>query len=232
MHSNDTRLIQLIYEQQVVQQPAPVSPQQQQQSVPMPQQQQSIAQNQQPAASQQSVKLTTWGDLQQIIESIKQKLNKQTQKQGAKLASKVALDAMLGTLGPLASVVTNATSVYDFFKTVTRQPDSKKTGTFIDQLDVDDAFSDLVDDKVEAAFLKSIEIMVNSHQPNEPLPPNWNMTNELVKFLKQRYSKSPAVQQHLMDLETKLKSNVSNVVAAPVAGIQQQQPAQPGVIQA
>lgn len=237
MHNKDTQLLQLIYEQQVAQQPMPVPPQQQQQqqSIPVPPQQQ------QPV--QQPTKLTTWGDLQQLVEAVKQKLGKQAsavkRKEAAKTAGKVALNLATGGTFELLSqmspafvaLVDNSPDLISFFKKVTRQPDDKKTGTFIDQLDVDDAFSQIVDDKIEVAFLKSVEAMIKSHQPNEPLPPNWNMTNELIKFLKQSYKASAAIQQHLLDLETKVKSNVSNATTQPVAGIQQQA-TQPAALQA
>lgn len=189
--SQDAHDIWLLYEQL-----APIAP------APAPQQPAS-----QPAAAQQPVQpfaLRTFGDLKAIINRIKFK-----QKAGnlATTAATTAIDSIIGLVPGLAS----AKTVFDFFKAATARPDTQKTKSFIDQLDVDDSMSKIVDDTVENEFLQSIERIINAYPDAQPMPANWNMTNELIKFLRNKYKQSPVVLQHLYDVANNVRA------AAPMA---------------
>lgn len=193
--SKDAQSISLLYEQ-LVKTPAAPAPQ------PMVQQQQ---QQQQPAAPQQqqpanapAFALRTFGDIKAIINRVK---NKQKVAGVAAAGADAAIDAALNMIPGLGA----AKSVLAFFKATTSRPDTQKTNNFIDQLDVDDSMSKIVDDTVENEFLESIETIISKYPDNEPLPANWNMTNELVKFLRNKYKNSPAVQQHLTDITARMQ---------------------------
>lgn len=220
MINHDNLKLQLIYEQQVVAQPQqPVQPQPVQQ-VQQPVQPQPVQQPTQPQPVQQpqlKQKFMTWGDVKNavnVIERIiKSKKIRDGSKEASKLFAKVGLSFIPGAAGAgelLQTVLGASPEIIGALSKLARQPDSKKTNTFLDQLDVDDGISQIINDDNEKEFLKSIHQIIKNHRDEEPLPPNWNMTNELIKFLKQKYAKSPAVQQHLLDLESRVRSNMTN----------------------
>jgi hypothetical protein len=189
--SKDAQCISLLYEQLTQVAAAPAAAAVSSQVAP------------QPIAPQQQLKtaapfaLRTFGDLKAVINRVKSK-----QKIGnvANVAANVAIDGIIGLVPGLAS----AKTVFDFFKAATARSDTQKTKSFIDQLDVDDAMSKIVDDTIENEFLQNIEKIINAYPNATPIPANWNMTNELVKFLRNKYKTSPAVLQHLVDITTQV----------------------------
>lgn len=200
--NKDAQSISLLYEQ-LAQAPAPVA------APPsmVQQQQQPAAPQQQQPANAPAFALRTFGDIKAIINRIK---NKQKVAGIAAAGADVAIDAALNLIPGLGA----AKTAFAFFKAATSRPDTQKTNTFIDQLDVDDSMSKIVDDTVENQFLQNIESIISKYPDKEPLPANWNMTNELVKFLRNKYKNSPAVLQHLTDITTRMQSAAS---AAPMA---------------
>ena len=199
----DAKCISLLYEQLAQ---APAAPQ------PMVQQQQQPAapQQQQQPANAPAFALRTFGDIKAIINRVK---NKQKVAGVAAAGADAAIDAALNMIPGLGA----AKSAFAFFKAATTRPDTQKTNTFIDQLDVDDSMSKIVDDTVENEFLQNIESIISKYPDKEPLPANWNMTNELVKFLRSKYRKSPAVLQHLIDITTRMQSAAPAAPVAPMA---------------
>jgi hypothetical protein len=198
--NKDAQSISLLYEQ-LAQAPAPVAapvaapPSMVQQQQPAaPQQQQPVAN----AAKVPAFALRTFGDIKAIINRVK---NKQKVAGVAAAGADAAIDAALNMIPGLGA----AKSAFAFFKAATSRPDTQKTNTFIDQLDVDDSMSKIVDDTVENEFLQNIESIISKYPDKEPLPANWNMTNELVKFLRNKYKNSPAVLQHLTDITARMQ---------------------------
>jgi hypothetical protein len=192
--SHDAQSIWMLYEQQA----APTTP------VPVPAQASAPIANQ-PAAAQQPNQPPfvprTYGDLKAIINRIKtkQKISNITGATGD-TAANIAIDFAINAASAVVPGLAAAKTAFDFFKKATARPDTQKTKTFIDLLDVDDSMSKIVDDTVETEFLKTVETIINAYPNNQALPANWNMTNELIKFLRTKYKQSPAVLQHLMDI--------------------------------
>ena len=125
--------------------------------------------------------MNTYGELKSLINNIKTK-----QKAGKIIAKgkEVAITQILGLI-PGAS---NAKTAFDFIRTAFEKPDTVKTNTWLDKLDVDDDMSAIVDDTVENGFLETIAKTIDSHPDDKPLEDDFNMNQEMVDFLKSKYS--------------------------------------------
>lgn len=122
-------------------------------------------------------RLSTYGDLKKAVNVIKLK------QKGNKISGQ-GMDTLIGAI-PL---IGNAKSVYDFIKAAINKPDDKKTNTWLDKLDIDDDMSKIIDDTVENGFLDYIVTKINSTPDDTPLEQNFNMNDELSKYLKQKYN--------------------------------------------
>jgi hypothetical protein len=128
----------------------------------------------------QKQNIETFGQLFDLLKNIQLKAKGGQIAQGAINA---AIDTALGFI-PGAS---SAKTAYEFFKACYNKPDDKKTNTVLDRLDVDDQVSLIVDDNIENAFLKYITELIQKYKPEQPIPPDWDMTRELNRYLKTNY---------------------------------------------
>lgn len=125
-------------------------------------------------------KLETYGDLKKLLNSISLK------QKGEKIISKgkeFAIDQVLGLI-PGAS---NAKTTFDFIKAAMSKPDSKKTNTWLDKLDIDDETSAIVDDTVENGFMKALSASIDKMSDDQKLEDDFNMNQKLVDYLKTQY---------------------------------------------
>lgn len=125
-------------------------------------------------------KLETYGDLKKLLNSISLK------QKGEKIISKgkeFAIDQFLGLI-PGAS---NAKTTFDFIKAAMSKPDSKKTNTWLDKLDIDDETSAIVDDTVENGFMKALSASIDKMSDDQKLEDDFNMNQKLVDYLKTQY---------------------------------------------
>lgn len=122
----------------------------------------------------------TWGGLRSMIQSLitKKKLN--AAKSGA---VNILVDQVVGLI-PGAS---NVKTAFDFFKSIYSADDTKKTNTWIDKLNVDDKYSEIVDDSVEDQFVKHLVKMLEGKPAEEKLPQDFNINDELIKYLSDQY---------------------------------------------
>ena len=120
--------------------------------------------------------LETYGDLKKAIKiiSLKQK--------GEKIGQ-VAIDTILGAIPGVGA----AKTTFDFIKAAFSRPDTKKTKTWLDKIDVDDEFSAIVDDTIENNFLKIISQTIDSESDDKPLEQDFNMNQKLVNHLRDKY---------------------------------------------
>jgi len=126
------------------------------------------------------ITLETYGDLKKLIDNIKLK------QKGQKIISKgkeFALDQILGFI-PGAS---NAKTLYSFIQTAISKPDSKKTNTWLDKLDIDDEVSAIVDDTVENGFMQAMANIIQNEPDNKPLEDDFNMNQKMVDYLSKKY---------------------------------------------
>jgi hypothetical protein len=127
------------------------------------------------------MELKTYGELKKLIKliSLKQK--------GEKIISQgkeLALDQLLGLI-PGAS---NAKTAFDFLTTAFKKPDTVKTNTWLDRLDIDDKMSAIVDDTVENGFLQFLSRTLEAAPDEKPLQPNFDMNQQMADYLKKTYS--------------------------------------------
>jgi hypothetical protein len=130
---------------------------------------------------QQTSKVKTFGDLLKLIQGI------QIKNKGGQLLDKsisFAVDQAIGLI-PGAS---NAKTAFDFLKTAFMRPDTKKTGTVVDKLNVDDQVAAIVDSSVEHKFLVHLIDIIKQHGVNTPIPSDWNITKELQVFLQKNFN--------------------------------------------
>jgi hypothetical protein len=121
--------------------------------------------------------LKTYGDLKAAIKSIS--LNQK----GEKIAG-VGIDVLKGFI-PGADL---AKTTYDFIKAAISKPDSKKTKTWLDKLDIDDNMSKIIDDSVENGFMQIMSKTIEGESDSKPLEQDFNMNQKLVDYLKTQYS--------------------------------------------
>jgi hypothetical protein len=124
--------------------------------------------------------LETYGDLKTLINNINKR------QKGDKIISKgkeFALDQVLGLI-PGAS---NAKTAFDFIKTAISKPDTKKTNTWLDKLDIDDDMSKIIDDTVENGFMQAMASSIESEPDTKSLEDDFNMNAKMVNYLKNTY---------------------------------------------
>ena len=149
------------------------------------------------------IELKTYGDLKKAINNISLK------QKGDKIVSQgksFVLDQVLG-LFPGAS---NAKTIYDFVKAATSKPDDKKSGTWLDKLDIDDDVSAIIDDAVENGSLKHMSDKIKSKNDNASLEDDFSMYQELTNYLSDKYNQryvagAPKSNVNEMDKKTKIK---------------------------
>ena len=120
--------------------------------------------------------METYGDLRKAIQAI-------IKNQKGDAIDNVAIDTIINII-PGAGAAKN---LFDFLKASYNKPDTKKTKTWIDKIDVDDDMSDIVDDTVENGFIKMMVELIESEPDDKPLEPDFNMNQELVDYLKKNY---------------------------------------------
>ena len=77
-------------------------------------------------------------------------------------------------------------NIFDLVKGTYSMPDDKRTNTGLDNLNVDDQVSAIVDDRIENQFLKDISAWAAS-QPDDTMLSNFNITKRLQKFIADKY---------------------------------------------
>ena len=127
--------------------------------------------------------LETVGDLRKAIQgALRAKRGGAT----AEMAKGKAIDAVLSMI-PGAGA---AKSLYDIVRGVYVLPDTKKSNTALDHLNIDDEVAAIVDDSIENAFLKQLsQELGGSAMPDTTPLAEINMTKLLANFISARYDR-------------------------------------------
>lgn len=128
------------------------------------------------------LQFATFGDLKKAINTL---INKERLKAAGDQATNLVVDQLLG----LVPGAQNVKSAFDFFKNIYSATDDKKTNTFLDKLNVDDKYAEIIDDKVEMAFMKEISNVLSNKPDNERIPQDFDINNELKTYLSRKYNK-------------------------------------------
>ena len=132
--------------------------------------------------------IQTYGDLKKIIKAITTKQKVSAVLGGGKSkASDIVLDAAVEALKATIPGIGLAKHAFDIFKGAAKKPDTKKTNTWLDKLDVDDEMSAIVDDTVENGFIQAITKSIESEPDDKPLESDFNMNDRMVGFLQSKY---------------------------------------------
>jgi hypothetical protein len=126
-------------------------------------------------------KLETYGNLKLLINVILK-----TQK-GELVGSKIAgagLDVALGLVPGLSSVK----SLGGIISTMYNAPDTKKTNTWLDKLNIDDDLSRIVDDRVESGFLQDLIKEISGRADTDKLEPNFDINAKMNEYLQKIYN--------------------------------------------
>ena len=128
------------------------------------------------------MELKTYGDLKKVLKAISLK------QKGEKIFSQgkeVTIDALLGLI-PGAST---AKTVLGFVQAAFKKPDTKKTNTWLDKLDIDDKVSQIVDDTIENKFMEAMAKKIEQEADDKELGDDFNMNLELQQWLAGNYDK-------------------------------------------
>ena len=128
------------------------------------------------------MELKTYGDLKKVLKAISLK------QKGEKIVSQgkeVAIDTLLGFI-PGAGA---AKTVLGFLQAAVKKPDSKKTNTWLDKLDIDDKVSQIVDDTIENQFMDAMAKKIDQEVDDKELGDDFNMNTELQQWLANTYDK-------------------------------------------
>ena len=119
-----------------------------------------------------NIEIQTFGQLKKIINAI-------IKKDAASLGGQYALN-LFTDLIPYAGA---AKSTLELIQAVYKTKDNKKTKTVLDKINVDDQYSQIVDDKVENAFLNHITNIINTKPDDERIPNDFDINRELRVYL-------------------------------------------------
>ena len=128
------------------------------------------------------MELKTYGDLKKVLTAISKG------QKGEKIVSKgkeVAIDTLIGLIPGGGA----AKTVLGFLQAAAKKPDTKKTNTWLDRLDIDDKVTQIVDDSVENGFMDAMAKQIQSKPDEEELGDDFNMNIELQKWLSNTYDK-------------------------------------------
>jgi len=128
-----------------------------------------------------ALELNTYGDLKKVLKAISMK------QKGEKVASKgkeIAVDAFLSLI-PGAGA---AKTALDIVSALYKSPDSKKTNSWLDNLNIDDNFSKIIDDTVENGFLQVLYNTIESNSNDKPLEADFDLNEKLKEYLKKHYA--------------------------------------------
>lgn len=157
--------------------------------------------------------LNTYGDLKKVIKAISLK------QKGEKIGG-IALGTLMGFI-PGAEA---AKTTFDFIKAAISKPDTKKTNTWLDKLDIDDNMSRIIDDTIENGFMQIMAKSIEGESDSKPLEQDFNMNQKLVNYLKTNYQGRTVtgIQENTMK-QLKLKQ----LIREEIQNILNEQPTQP-----
>jgi len=128
--------------------------------------------------------LKTYGDLKKVIKSIATK-----QKLGAigGVGKGELLNKLIDVAGKTVPGIGLAKTTFDVVKAFVSKPDTKKTKTWLDKLDIDDSMSKIIDNAVENGFMQIMSKTIEGESDSKPLEQDFNMNQKLVDYLKNNY---------------------------------------------
>lgn len=132
--------------------------------------------------------LETYGDLKRVIKSIITKKKVGTiVGSGKSKVTDIALDAAVEAVKSILPGAGLAKHAFDILRGAIKKPDTEKTGTWLDKLDLDDEMTDIIDDTVENGFIQAMTDIIQKEPDDKPLEQDFNMNAKMVNYLKDKY---------------------------------------------
>tara|TARA_R110002020_G_scaffold437012_2_gene647187 strand:- start:34 stop:510 length:477 start_codon:yes stop_codon:yes gene_type:complete len=125
---------------------------------------------------QENVEINTWGQLRKTVKGI-------VMRDKVEGVAKVGLDVLADAI-PGGGTVKKA---WDLFKALYSAPDSKKTNTKLDKINIDDEYSAIVDDTIEDDFLKILVASIEKEPENQQIPDDWDISAQLEDYISKKY---------------------------------------------
>lgn len=157
-----------------------------------------------------NVQIDTYGELKTLIAAV-------TKKQKGLKIKGVVIDAIADELVGKLPGGALAKNLLNFVKASYNKPDTVKTNTWLDRLDVDDQFSAIIDDTIENSFLQSISKRIESQPDNTPLRKDFNMNTELTDYLRKKH-KGRTVVGPQNEIKKMKKSQLKQLVLEAMRG--------------
>jgi hypothetical protein len=130
------------------------------------------------------VELKTYGDVKKVIN----KMSKTNIFSNVKsVLADNAIDLAVDLLAAAVPGISAAKKAYDIFKGLGAKPDTKKTDTWLDKLDIDDQTAAIVDDTVEAGFFQELANTLSKIPDDTPLDDSFSMDARFEEYLKKKY---------------------------------------------
>ena len=130
------------------------------------------------------VELKTYGDVKKVINKMT-KANIFSNVKG--LLADEGVDLAVNLLGSVFPGIGAAKKAYDVFKALGSKPDTKKTDTWLDKLDISDETAAIVDDTVEAGFFQELADTLARIPDDTPLDDSFSMEKRFQEYLQKKY---------------------------------------------
>ena len=128
----------------------------------------------------QNFSLETYGDLKKLINVITG--TKKGEIVGAKMAG-AGVDAAMSLVPGLGA----AKSLAGIVQSMYSAPDTQKTHTWLDRLNIDDDLSKIVDDTVVNGFLVDLTKEISNRADTDRLEPNFDINAKMNAYLQKLY---------------------------------------------
>ena len=159
------------------------------------------------------VELKTYGDVKKIINGI----TKQNIFQNAKGAlADEGIGIAVDLLGSVIPGISAAKKTYDIFRAIGKKPDTQKTNTWLDKLDIDDQTAAIVDDTVENGFFQELSNTIARIPDDTPLDPNFDINKRFGEYLKKKYKNHYVAP--VTDTKKMKKSELKRIIQEELKG--------------
>ena len=122
----------------------------------------------------------------ETVGDLKAALKVATQAKRDEQGKEALKDLGKGVLADILPMGGTISTIFDLVKTTYSMDDSKRTGSALDALDVDDHVSAIVDDPIENAFIKKVAERIEGLSDDTPIR-NLNMTKLLSQYLRNEF---------------------------------------------
>ena len=132
--------------------------------------------------------LKTYGDVKKVINKLTKRNIFTVAKGNIKdITVDAAIDLAVDALALSVPWIKTIKTGYDLFKGIGKTPDTRKTKTWLDKLNIDDETAAIVDDTVENGFFQDLAATLARIPDNTPLDSSFDINKRFEQYLKEKY---------------------------------------------